>query len=278
MRRILWRVLFLWLCCLQLAAADPAVTLLLIFNSSQAENSRLHRGLVELLKQQRAEGHFAGSGLRTKFLIYNVAEPAHAAALKRMGITKPTQPCLSVTELNAKNLPSKVIWRVAYDSPEGALAALDSALGLNNATTLPIGPAGRLSPPGFGFSVDMPYPIYQEKAEGGAKFWVGLKRSEGMALVAVANITSTPETRRGNVDDYMTAFLREAEVQEISRREIAYQHLTGVEVTGQYDMFIAKVRVLASDMHLVQVALIHFRNDENVMQAFFDSLMVAEDY
>ena len=270
----MWRVLFLMVFCLQAVAADPATTLLLIFNSNQAENSRLHRGLVELLKQQRAQGHFAGSGLRTTFLIYNAAEPAHAATLKRLGISKTTQPGLCLTELNEKNLPSKVIWRTSYNSPQNALLALDDELDLDYASATPIGPAGRLSPAGLGFSIDMPYPIYQEDAGEGGKLWVGMRQGDGMALVTVVNVSSTPTTRKSTIEEYLQAFLEECEVRETSRREVIHQNLTGIEVTGQYETFIAKVRVLASDTRIVELALINFRNDENVMQAFFDSLTV----
>lgn len=264
-----WRVLFLVLGCFQMAAAK-GVTLLLIFNSNLADNARLHRGLVQLLKQQRAEGHFAGTGLRSKFLIYNAAEPAHAATLKRMGITKTAQPCISVTELNAKNLPSKVIWRTAYDSPEGALAALDEAMGLNSAGT--VAPAGRLSPPGMGFSIDMPYPIVHQKTVNGVTVWVGLQREEGMALVAVASVPTTPANRASTLNSLIQAFLDEAEIKEISRQEIVHQGVPGLEVTGQSEANLAKMRVFADDEGILQIMMTHYRNDETAIQRFFDSL------
>ena len=134
-------LLVLWVGLL-VAWAQSHRGLLVVFDSRQTSHLSRHKEVIELLRQKRAEGHFAGTGLDQYFQIYNFAEPEMAASLKRMGISqKGTYLCL--TQLDAKNRPVKVSWRQAYSNPAEALAALDQQLGL----TLTQTPEASPSPP-----------------------------------------------------------------------------------------------------------------------------------
>lgn len=122
-------LLMLWL---GLAAfAQNHRGLLVVFDSAQTSQSVRHKLLVELLRQKRAEGHFAATGLEQYFQIYDFGEAQMAASLKRMGIAR-NGTYLCLTQLDGKDRPVKVSWRIAYRSAPDALTALDSQLGLSS--------------------------------------------------------------------------------------------------------------------------------------------------
>lgn len=121
-------LLVLWLGLLT-AWAQSHRGLLVVFDSAQTAQSVRHKELVELLRQKRAEGHFAGTGLEQYFQIYDFAEAKMAASLKKMGIAR-NGTYLCLTQLDAKDRPVKVSWRLAYASAPDALTALDDQLGL----------------------------------------------------------------------------------------------------------------------------------------------------
>lgn len=103
--------------------------LLTVFDSAQSSQSLAHKDLVELLRQKRAEGHFAGTGLDPRFQIYDFAEPQMAASLKRLGLAR-NGTYLCLTRLDGKGRPAKITWGFRYSSADEALAALDGQLGL----------------------------------------------------------------------------------------------------------------------------------------------------
>jgi hypothetical protein len=126
-------LLLLWVGLLA-AWAQSNRGLLVVFDSAQNSQSIAHKELVELLRQKRAEGHFAGTGLESHFQIYDFAEPQMAATLKRMGISR-NRTYLCLTQLDRQDRPVKVLWGLNYTSPEQALAALDGQLGLSSGDT-----------------------------------------------------------------------------------------------------------------------------------------------
>lgn len=128
------RALLVLLVGLLAAWAQSNRGLLAVFDSAQSSQSIAHKELVELLRQKRAEGHFAGTGLESHFQIYDFAEPQMAASLKRMGISR-NRTYLCLTQLDGQDRPVKVLWGLNYSSPEQALAALDGQLGLNSGQT-----------------------------------------------------------------------------------------------------------------------------------------------
>ena len=128
------RALLVLLVGLLAAWAQSNRGLLAVFDSAQSSQSIAHKELVELLRQKRAEGHFAGTGLESHFQIYDFAEPQMAASLKRMGISR-SRTYLCLTQLDGQDRPVKVLWGLNYSSPEQALAALDGQLGLNSGQT-----------------------------------------------------------------------------------------------------------------------------------------------
>ncbi|MFN8607633.1 MAG: hypothetical protein U0931_08885 [Vulcanimicrobiota bacterium] len=124
-------LLVLWVG-LMAAWAQSHRGLLTVFDSGQTRQTSLHRDMVELLRQKRAEGHFAGTGLEQAFQIYDFAEPQMAASLKRLGLSRSGN-YLCLTQLDGKGRPIKVLWRLSYSSAGEALAALDGELGLTPA-------------------------------------------------------------------------------------------------------------------------------------------------
>jgi hypothetical protein len=268
-----WWAGLLVVLCYQVCLAGSPIGLLLIFDSKQSQGLRMHRSLVEFLKQKRSEGHYAGTGLGRHFFAYDLAEPAHAAALKKMGVSRGPKPLITLTELDSKgSLPVKITWRCAYESPEQALQKVDQQLGIAPMKT----PAGVFCPPGYGFSLEIPYPVTQSTPLGGSTLWTASQQGEGLAIVGVGNITSAPEDRQQTLDAVMTAFLRDSGIREISREEFTQEGMSGVKVTGRHEAYLAQVRILCSDSRLYQLALISFRNDESVVQRFFESLSVSK--
>lgn len=121
-------LLVLWIG-LMAAWAQSHRGLLVVFDSAQTGQSVRHKLLVELLRQKRAEGHFAGTGLEQYFQIYDFAEAKMATSLKRMGVAR-NGTYLCLTQLDGQDRPVKVLWRVPYAAAPDALAALDGQLGL----------------------------------------------------------------------------------------------------------------------------------------------------
>ncbi len=114
---------------LLMAWAQTHRGLLVVFDSAQTSQSMRHKELVELLRQKRAEGLFAGTGLEQYFQIYDFAEAEMATSLKRLGVSR-NGTYLCLTQLDAKDRPVKVTWRVGYTTAADALAGLVGQLGL----------------------------------------------------------------------------------------------------------------------------------------------------
>ncbi|MBS2039059.1 SUMF1/EgtB/PvdO family nonheme iron enzyme [bacterium] len=102
----------------------------MVFDSRSKSGSQVHRSMVELLKEKRAEGHFAGLQMEQSIQVYDFAVPAHAAALARLGLTTAKAPCLCLVSLNSRGLPERVSWSSQYDRPDAAMLSLDQALGI----------------------------------------------------------------------------------------------------------------------------------------------------
>ena len=279
----------LLLTCLTLAWAAPRTGILVVFDSTQSSSPQLHKSLVELLKQKRAEGHFAGAGVDQSFSVYNLAEPEQANYLKSLGVGRTSKPFISLTQLDPTGKrPVKVTWRYVYASPDEALQALDQQLGLAEETPTanlskpPPGfenttvPAGVFSPPGYGFSIELPYPITQKTPFASGMVWTAVGKGQGLVLVAVGNTTTTVETRNQTLESEMTAVVKESGIKEISRQPITHQGLPGLEVIGQYQIYVAQVRVLCSDNHVYELCAINFMNDEEMIQRFFRSLLITQ--
>lgn len=110
--------------------ASPRQGLLMVFDSRQGEVTRTHRGLVQLLKEKRAEAHFAGINLEQQISVYDFAVPAHARALAQLGLDRSAIPSLCLVQLGAGGVPSKVLWKDTYTQPESAIRSLDQRLGI----------------------------------------------------------------------------------------------------------------------------------------------------
>ncbi|MBT9584854.1 hypothetical protein IV102_16030 [bacterium] len=265
-----WFVVLLIVGC-KLTLAGPPIGLLLIFNSNQSQSLKMHRNLVELLKQKRSEGYYAGTGLGRHFFAYNVAEPAHAATLKSMGITHNDGPLITLTELDSRGAaPVKITWRCAYQSPQQALAVLDQQLGI--ATVVTTIPGGPLRPLGYGFSIEIPYPVTQTTPIGSSAMWQGHRQGEGLAYVSVGNVSYAPDDRQCALEAIMTSFLRDSNIQEVNRETFTQLGMTGLKVTGRLGTSLAQVRILCGDNRIYHLMFVSFRNDESVMQKFFESL------
>ena len=122
------------LICWSLCWGAPKPGILVVFDSTSSVSTLSHKGLVELLKQKRAEGHFAGANIDQQFNVYNMAEPGHAATLKGWGISKTSKPFICLTSLDKAKRPAKLVWRSFYSTPEEALQALDQQLGIASVT------------------------------------------------------------------------------------------------------------------------------------------------
>jgi len=102
----------------------------MVWDSSNTQVSQRHRGLVQLLKEKRAEGHFAGLPLEQRILVYDAALNEHAHSLKILGLAGQSKPYICLTTLDAKGLPAKILWSQSYSAPDQALSALDQKLGI----------------------------------------------------------------------------------------------------------------------------------------------------
>ena len=138
-------------------------------------------------------------------------------------------------------------------------------------------PAGVFRPHGYGFSLEIPYPLTQSTPLGGSTLWTASQQGQGLAIVGVSNVTLAPEDRQPTLDAVMTAFLRDSAIREITREQFTQQGMTGVKVTGRQEAYLAQVRILCSDTRIYQLALISFRNEESVMERFFESLSVSQE-
>lgn len=102
----------------------------MVWNSSQPKVAQLHRGLAQLLKEKRAEGHFVGLPLEQRIQVYDSALPAHAHSLKVLGLAGRPLPSLCLTTLDSKGLPQAVLWTESYSSPQQAMQSLNQRLGI----------------------------------------------------------------------------------------------------------------------------------------------------
>ena len=123
-----------------LLLAGPGVasrpeTVLMVWDSTQSRGAGAFKSLVELLKRQRAQGHFVGLQINPSFRIYDLAVPEHARSWKQLGMGRPSQPLLCLTLTDSRGLPQKITWRCPVQTAEQAMSALDGQLGLGNLTT-----------------------------------------------------------------------------------------------------------------------------------------------
>lgn len=102
----------------------------MVWDSRKGEVATRHKGLVQLLKEKRAEGHFAGLPLDQRINVYDAALPAHAASLKLLGLSSQGLPMLCLTEIDTRGIPRKVLWKTTYGGADAAMAALDGKLGI----------------------------------------------------------------------------------------------------------------------------------------------------
>lgn len=123
--------------CAQPLSAGQAEAVLVVWDSTQARGAGAFKGLVEMLKQQRAQGHFVGVEVDPSFLVYDLAVPEHARSLQRLGLKHPTEPLVCLTRLDPKRIPLKLTWSSPVRSPEQALKALDQRLGIGVAVASP---------------------------------------------------------------------------------------------------------------------------------------------
>lgn len=112
------------------AIAAPRQALLLVWNSRDAGVASRHKGMVELIKEKRAEGHFAGLSLESRVNVYDLSLPAHAAALANLGLSNQSLPLLCVTTVDGRGIPLAVVWKTGYTAPDPAVASLDKQLGI----------------------------------------------------------------------------------------------------------------------------------------------------
>lgn len=122
------------------AAQPPSV--LVVWDSTQSSGAPTFKSLVDLLKRQRAEGHFVGTPVDPSFRVYDLAVPEHTKALKSLGLGRPAQPQLCLLEVNERGLPLKVSWRTSVHSADQALNDLDLQLGIHK----PMSTAPTLTP------------------------------------------------------------------------------------------------------------------------------------
>jgi hypothetical protein len=117
--------------------ALPGQTVLVVWDSTQAQGAQAFKGLVDMLKEQRAQGHFVGTKVDPAFRIYDAAVPEHARALKSLGLGRLSQPEICLTWANAQGVPQKLTWHSPISSPQQAMGALDQQLGIGLATVAP---------------------------------------------------------------------------------------------------------------------------------------------
>lgn len=163
-----WLILVSAILSIQLGWAAPSRGILLVFNSSQSRAAALHKGLVGLLKQKRAEGHFGGVDIDPKFKVYDFIEREHARSLKILGVGTTIIPFVSLTLQDDQGKPTRLIWRGNYSSPEEALSLLDQQLGIATVEPPlpPVVPDPSYSPPPP--SPPPPPPVTDQIAGGGS--------------------------------------------------------------------------------------------------------------
>lgn len=125
--------------------ALPGQTVLVVWDSTHPQGATAFKGLVELLKEQRAQGHFVGTRVDPAFRIYDAAVPEHAKALKSLGLGRPGEPQICLTWANAQGVPQKLTWHSPIASPQQALGALDQQLGIGAPVATPT-PSPALTP------------------------------------------------------------------------------------------------------------------------------------
>lgn len=120
----------------QLALAAPPQAVLVVWDSRQPRGAQAFKQLVELLKRQRAQGHFVGLDVDPSFRVYDFAVAEHAHSLKALGVGRPAEPLLCLTRVNEQGIPNKLTWQMPVKSAEQAMGALDQRLsGLPSART-----------------------------------------------------------------------------------------------------------------------------------------------
>ncbi|MBN9419991.1 MAG: SUMF1/EgtB/PvdO family nonheme iron enzyme [Candidatus Eremiobacteraeota bacterium] len=102
----------------------------MVFDSRAADVAKAHRGMVQVLKEKRAEAHFAGINLEQAIQVYDWSVPAHASALRGLGLTADKVPALCLVSLNGRGLPERVTWQSRYSAPDQAIKELDLKLGI----------------------------------------------------------------------------------------------------------------------------------------------------
>ena len=102
----------------------------MVLDSRQPALAQKHRALAQLLKEKRAEGHFAGLTLLPAIQVYDFAVPAHANSARSLGVSGQDLPGLCLVELSSAGLPTRVVWKSRYDNADGVLRSLDQRLGI----------------------------------------------------------------------------------------------------------------------------------------------------
>lgn len=102
----------------------------MVFDSRSAGVAKSHRDMVLTLKEKRAEAHFAGTRLEQAIQVYDWAVPAHANALRGLGLSADKVPALCLVSLNGRGLPEAIAWQTRYESPDQAMKDLDQKLGI----------------------------------------------------------------------------------------------------------------------------------------------------
>ena len=102
----------------------------MVFDSRSAEVAKIHRGMVQILKEKRAEAHFAGTRVQQTIQVYDWAVPAHATALRGLGLSAEKVPSLCLVTLNGRGLPESISWQTRYQQSDQAIKDLDEKLGI----------------------------------------------------------------------------------------------------------------------------------------------------
>ncbi len=102
----------------------------MVFDSRTPAVAKSHRGMVQILKEKRAEAHFAGIQLEQAIQVYDWAVPAHATALRGLGLSSDKVPSLCLVSLNGRGLPERISWQTRYEVPHQAMKDLDQKLGI----------------------------------------------------------------------------------------------------------------------------------------------------
>lgn len=130
-----------------LALAAPQEAVLVVWDSRQARGAQAFKELVELLKRQRAQGHFVGYDVDPSFRVYDFAVAEHAHSLKSLGVGQPVEPFVCLTRVNGRGIPSRLTWRAPVRSAQQAMGALDQRLGIGVASPSPVSSASPVASP-----------------------------------------------------------------------------------------------------------------------------------